>query len=255
MRTLTRAALPEHARELLAQWTTDLPGQLAACADPDEARAKKARAALKRRWDRRRASKAMRQVEETLIAMNGRLANRCMYCEDNEAIHLDHHEPRSRAPLRVYDWDNLVLACDVCDTRYKRDQFVDPTTRARLLSPIGPDAITDHFWFTSTGKAATPTPEGAWTVRAIGLDRQTLETARRDRWAVIAWLIPRFAEARTAGRDDRAQKLAGMIREPRLLSVLRDVVRAASAADPGGAGLTRVAAALAAWPEIAGWAD
>lgn len=47
----------------------------------------------------------------------------CCYCERNEGNDDEHIFPKSAYPERAFDWDNFLLACQNCNSNYKRNQF------------------------------------------------------------------------------------------------------------------------------------
>jgi uncharacterized protein (TIGR02646 family) len=62
---------------------------------------------------------------------------RCSYCESNEATVVDHVAPKSKFPELTFDWENLLMACDQCNTHHKMDLFavfdpVDSNTVIKL---------------------------------------------------------------------------------------------------------------------------
>jgi 5-methylcytosine-specific restriction endonuclease McrA len=96
------------------------------------------KAAAKREWGNGRRSKAGREALATLIAMNGG-RQRCMYCEYSEARYIDHFRPKADYPEDTFTWTNHLLACDICNSNYKRDQFpLDAGGAALLLNPTDP---------------------------------------------------------------------------------------------------------------------
>ena len=127
MRHIPRYALTQSTMAVLAQWTAELTST------SDHLRL----AVSKTRWKRRRQTRTLREVEGALVGMNHH-HQRCMYCEHNEATQLDHFEPRAQAPERTFDWLNLLLACDVCNSNTKRKQHTRGDGIA-LLDPTADD--------------------------------------------------------------------------------------------------------------------
>ena len=47
----------------------------------------------------------------------------CNYCENNEAIDIEHIYPKSFFPKKCFVWENYILACKKCNTHHKLDNF------------------------------------------------------------------------------------------------------------------------------------
>ena len=47
----------------------------------------------------------------------------CNYCENNEAIDIEHIWPKSFFPGKCFLWENYLLACKKCNTHHKLDRF------------------------------------------------------------------------------------------------------------------------------------
>ena len=70
---------------------------------------------------------------------------RCMYCEDNTGVDVEHFWPKSKFPARTFSWMNYLLACPQCNSNYKRAKFPrsiggDPL----LIDPTAEDP-SDHL--------------------------------------------------------------------------------------------------------------
>ena len=136
--------------------------------------------------------------------------NKCCYCE-SKFRHtsygaVEHYRPKGSVKQAhgqreeypgyywlVYDWNNLLVSCEVCNTSYKGDLFplVDNNARAcnhhdniDIEQPlfINPtvDNPRDHIRF--RGDAPEPLTEvGGATIHGVGLQRSDLEEARRQR--------------------------------------------------------------------------
>ncbi len=67
---------------------------------------------------------AHREIRRRLEEMFGA---KCAYCESRvKAVsyqHVEHFRPQSVYPLLAYEWTNLLLACERCNSAYKRQQF------------------------------------------------------------------------------------------------------------------------------------
>lgn len=91
----------------------------------------------------------------------------------------------------AYDWNNWLLACERCNTRWKGSLFpvredphpCPPHPRRRytalLLNPYGPADPVDHLDFNSLGQIfpRTGSAVGDATIRTCGLERESLRRA------------------------------------------------------------------------------
>jgi len=202
------------------------------------------------RWRKSGQTKTIAEVRRVLREMNGLLGTHCMYCEHNEAGHIDHFEPRASDPLKTFEWDNLHQACDLCDSNHKRDRFLRPDDGVRPLSPRQDDPG-EHLRILPSGEILSPSERGKWTIELFGLSR--LRDQRRDWWVALRTLIVAYASAVAAGRAEVARDLERTVRRSRSLSVLRSLLEAASGPKAELLGLTGVRQAIDAHPEIATW--
>jgi len=89
-----------------------------------------------------------RQVREALVRM---FHGKCAYCESEighvSDAHIEHYRPKARFPHLTFDWDNLLLACGICNaSRYKGDRFPEASEGGPLLNPCV-DLPDNHFTF------------------------------------------------------------------------------------------------------------
>lgn len=69
--------------------------------------------------------------DEVKDALKAETAGKCAYCE-SKPLHVtygdvEHIVAKSRVPDRTFEWENLTLACDVCNTKKgSRDGLLDP---------------------------------------------------------------------------------------------------------------------------------
>jgi len=104
---------------------------------------------------------------------------KCAYCE-SKLRHItygdiEHVTPKSMDPSRWFDWTNLTLACDVCNT--EKDDFVgDHDT---FVDPYAVDPE-EHFWHMGPTIFPSPGSDAALiTERLLKLNRPEL-VERRD---------------------------------------------------------------------------
>ena len=103
----------------------------------------------------------------------------------------------------AYEWANLFYSCTICNQRFKRNQFPlkDGRRRARshrhdlareqplLVDPGRQDPAAFLGFRGEYPYAVDGRPEGAATIRVLGLDREELAEVRRDRLARLKKLV------------------------------------------------------------------
>ncbi|TGD76906.1 AAA family ATPase [Hymenobacter wooponensis] len=151
--------------------------------------------------------RSVRKIKEPLMAMcNGK----CVYCESSVSAtqgNLEYFRPRAGArglggeyaPYHywwlAYEWDNLLISCQICDGKYKRDFFPleDESQRAPfgvigsglrtegalLIDPCQDDPD-DHLDFQPDGLVRSRTKKGEVTIKILGLNRAELLDRRRQ---------------------------------------------------------------------------
>ena len=156
---------------------------------------------------------------------------RCMYCEDSAGAHIDHFRPRAMDSLSTFVWENYLLACSICNSNYKRDEFpLDPSGNAQLVDPTV-DEPQDHLMFSSATGRYEPVPgstKADESIRVFGLNRAVLETARRDAWQLFEIGIVAYGKALDDGKSDKAEQIGASLRRlpcAGVLQALVDVVR------------------------------
>ncbi len=132
---------------------------------------------------------------------------KCAYCEGDFLAFcygdIEHYRPKGYSQQRIggatirpgyywlaYDWDNLLLSCELCNRARKRNVFPlrDPANRADtpekiaqedplILDPSGPDDPRDHIRFVGNVPEAI-TDAGEQTIALLGLDRPKLNGLR-----------------------------------------------------------------------------
>lgn len=143
--------------------------------------------------------------------------SKCCFCESKVGMDgdVEHYRPKAGfsqgAGRRIegpgyywlaYEWSNLLLSCSICNQRFKRSLFplTDPATRARsprddtsreaplFVDPTDTDPE-EHIGFRrEIPYPVDGCPRGAATIRALGLDRESLNERRRDKLAHLKML-------------------------------------------------------------------
>ncbi len=127
------------------------------------------------------AEKGRYRHAEIKAALIAETHGKCAYCE-SKLRHItygdvEHVTPKSMDPSRWFDWTNLTLACDVCNT--EKDDFVgDHDT---FVDPYAVDPE-DYFWHLGPTIFPSPGSDAAVrTERLLKLNRPELVERRDDR--------------------------------------------------------------------------
>jgi uncharacterized protein (TIGR02646 family) len=212
---LRRVPLPESAARYLDEKSTELT------ATASDSRAAKAT----QLWQGRSRVhfQAIRGVLQEMCSGN----ERCMYCEDSAGAHIDHFRPRSVDPLSSFAWENYLLACSVCNSNYKRDEFPTNSDGEPLLLNPTVDEPRDHLALSPGTGRYLPVEEsrkGPESIRVFGLNRAILETARRDAWRIFELGIIAYGRAHDAGESSRASEIAGTLSRLPCTGVLKTLI-------------------------------
>jgi len=165
---------------------------------------------------------------------------KCCYCEarfrHSSFGDIDHFRPKaafrqSQTDFEAtpgyywlaYDVNNLLFTCEVCNRSYKRTLFplADPDRRARhhtadlaletpliiyprSIDPAAHIGFRDEYPYPLNGS-----PCGEATIRCLGLDRETLNDARREHLALVRalWRISQMDPARMPEADAAKEKI------------------------------------------------
>ncbi|MBO2650765.1 HNH endonuclease [Shewanella algae] len=105
---------------------------------------------------------------------------KCAYCESKlQHIHhgdVEHIAPKSLHPAKRFEWNNLTLACEICNQN-KSDR--DPETE-NIIDPYVTDPA-DHLIFIGTFLFPLSTPTGKNTEVILDLNRAALLERRKAR--------------------------------------------------------------------------
>ena len=129
----------------------------------------------------------------------------CCYCESRIPIvafgHIEHRKPKKSQPEYTFDWDNLHLACPVCN-QAKSDKWNDDYP---ILDSVQ-DTISEHLSYKVDGVKRWPeSHRGTTTIEHAALNRQELRDARM----VIAF---RVLDIICALNQDPDSPTAGLVR-------------------------------------------
>lgn len=126
---------------------------------------------------------------------------KCAYCE-SKLLHtaygdIEHIIPKSKKNEVTFEWDNLTLACDICNTN-KSDKF---ETGTGFIDPYLKDPE-DHFYFLGPVIYAKPGDSDArLTEEALKLNRIELIIKRAERMRYLREQVEVIRRAPEGLRD------------------------------------------------------
>lgn len=170
------------------------------------------------RWSHFRAGETMRGVCDALFVALREMSNgKCALCETPEPRTIEHIEEKTAHPERMFDWDNILPACNDCNTTRQH-----AVTRNRPLDPSTTDPLS-HFGWNEYGHIV-PLPQSQSQVEATvamyNLTRFDHERMKRRTWlrylfARVCAETPPTAETRELLFDllDRRSMFLGPLRD------------------------------------------
>lgn len=193
MIAITKIACPKILTENAVNWTKELLAAIAAGADT------KTINALKGRYNHVQVKAALK--EET--------HEKCAYCE-SKPLHVTHGDiehvtPKKSAPDKTFEWENLTLACDVCNTKKgSTENVIDPYT-------ANPE---DEFEFLGPMVMHKFGREDAQvTIELLELNRTPLIEKRKEKIDAIGEKLKGYAAIQNAAARDviRAKYLVEIV--------------------------------------------
>ena len=183
MRSLAKGPKPAVLVENEEQWTADLLAVIA--------RGEKPTKAMRDRYRHH-------QVKDAVVAETH---GKCAYCE-SQLKHISHGDiehiiPKSKVPAKSYLWENLTLACSICNGNKGNEYSDDPNLSDEQIIDPYVDNPLDHFLFFR--EVISPRPD---SMRAIAtesilkLSRSELLEKRRERLKFIDGLVIAYSCAK-----------------------------------------------------------
>ena len=153
-----------------------------------------------------RLYKKLTDADDIRPALEEMYSGLCCYCEAKIGTvsfsHIEHRKPKKRYPKFTFDWDNLHLACQVCNT-FKGDKWCDTNP----ILDSAEDNIPEHLGYKIQGATRWPkSHRGITTIEHAELNRWKL---REDRAEIISEVLDIIADI-NRNPDDPA---AGLRRE------------------------------------------
>lgn len=175
---LIKTAIPEVLRKNAQAWTEAIAKKFAQNAQPTKAE---------------KSKYSHPDIKDALVVETD---GKCAYCESHIRHiaygDIEHVVPKSGDPSKWFEWENLTLACDICNTK--------KGSAPGLVDPYEGDPEQRFIFF---GPAVFPMPgDGAAldTVRTIDLNRGKLigrRTERIEYLNLLATVISLAPDART----------------------------------------------------------
>ena len=126
-----------------------------------------------------------RDVKGALVT---EVSGKCAYCESPlQHIHhgdVEHIYPKSLDPNLTFEWNNLTLACEVCNqNKSNKDPLVE-----HIIDPYGVDPE-EHMHFAGTMIFPLGTQEGVSTITILDLNRGELVEQRKERLEKLLLIV------------------------------------------------------------------
>lgn len=171
---LKKGDKPQILTDNATGWTTELLGFIQ--------RGEKAPANVSNRYNHTDIKESLRSEAK----------NKCMYCESKVSHvsyeHIEHIKPKAKYPELTFEWQNLGLACPVCNMN-KSDEY-DPSLR--FLNPFE-DKPSDYLFATGPYVFGKPGKDrGKLTEKIIKLNRVDLVEQRLERIEAIRQLMESY---------------------------------------------------------------
>lgn len=193
---LQREKIPATLKRNVKKWTQELL---------DAIEQHKPKKAPDRYWNKYRKT----EVKKALQAMSH---DKCAYCESKishlDYGHIEHYRPKSRYPHLTFAWENLLLACAICNgAEHKGDRFPlkdGDETQPLLLNPCD-DNPADHLELFEA-RLVPLTERGKVTCDLMGLNRDALFDQRRERYILLLGISLFVKKCEAEGDIESAQR-------------------------------------------------
>lgn len=167
---LTKTAEPQVLKDNSEAWTKALQHKIASGQQPTQ------------------AEKAKYRHPQVKAALVGETHGKCAYCE-SPLLHIHHGDvehiyPKSLDISLIFSWDNLTLACEVCN---QKKSNLDPNIE-HIIDPYKTDP-SDHLAFAGTLVFPTGTQHGQSTKVILDLNRGELVEQRKERLEKLLQIV------------------------------------------------------------------
>lgn len=147
------------------------------------------------------SQKVFKAYKDFLPDLKENFGRYCCYCEKRERkLDVEHIAPKSHNPSQILDWDNLLLACPVCNRDYKKNK--NPS-RAGYVWPDVDDTF-DIFEYHGDGsmtvnQSLSPQKQveaqntiGLMNLNAPGGKNDEIRMIRMEQWNVASDLLDEY---------------------------------------------------------------
>lgn len=149
------------------------------------------------------------QVKDSLRTM---FSSKCAYCESHITHighgHIEHFRPKSRYPDLCFEWDNLMLSCEVCNgKKYKGDTFPKEQDGSPFVNPVeeNPEDFFEFEFDPNVGVANVIPINGniraLTTEEGLGLNRSELVKHRSNIVSLMAFAALKAKEGNEEGKE------------------------------------------------------
>jgi uncharacterized protein (TIGR02646 family) len=148
---------------------------------------------------------------EVKQALEEMFQGKCAYCEAVISHvsygDIEHFRPKSKFPEKCFEWDNLLLACSICNGKQQKgDNFPEATDDGPLVNPVDEDPE-DFFSFdynpaTQLAEINWKNQRGETSAKIYGLNREKLI---RHRSEIVIRLL--FLAKKATNGDEEAKNL------------------------------------------------
>lgn len=147
--------------------------------------------------------------------------DKCAYCESKithiDYPHIEHYRPKNENPQYTFDWQNLLLACGMCNgSEYKGNHFPledNDENKPLLLNPCIDDPA-QHLYFEQARLVILAgSKRGQQTIKLLGLNRDELFDRRRELLRKIDYIRRVVEESRRNNDQTTAQQGQALLDE------------------------------------------
>lgn len=137
------------------------------------------------------------KANDVVNSLKKMYSNLCCFCESQLGVQtyerIEHLKPKSKFPELSFDWNNLNLVCEVCNTSFKKDNwdpacpFLDPS-QEDISSFLKLNLITGEY------NPIDDNLRAKYTIEHTGLNRKPLVVRRNQIIDFCAKLISKIGK-------------------------------------------------------------
>lgn len=198
MKNVKRLQKPEILRNHAAKWKKELMNKIREC----------------RKNNRKVPNSYYNKYnqDDVLDTLKRMYTGLCCYCESRiEPVsfpNIEHLKPKQIFPEYAFEWDNLHLACEKCNT-YKKNKY---DNKHPILDPVNDKPISKHLYYETYRIMPRPdSKRGQTTIAHTQLNRDDLFDIRKkiffNAWEVIEKIRK---NPNDAGNQERIRRLQEM---------------------------------------------